>query len=313
MSRLDLQQSLLGGKVRVPARAGGGVSRRELIERARASGSRVIGVTAPAGYGKSTMLAEWTEIEDRPVAWASIDRLDDDPAALLSLLASACSTISARVSEVALEMRGVGASTLGRSAPLLAAALRNTTTPFVLLVDDLHLADSLNCQDALEIVLTGVPAGSQIVLASRHAQPHLARLRANGEAVDIGIDDLRIGVEGARTIFERARIDAEEDRLAAIVERCEGWPTGAFLCALVERSGGEALAVTGDDRFVADYLYRECLGRLSDETQRFLRRTAVLEQLSGAVCDAVLETADSAARLRELESLNLFLVAASSW
>ncbi|RXZ51270.1 LuxR family transcriptional regulator [Agromyces fucosus] len=307
-SRLDLQQLLLGGKVRVPAPTGGGVSRRELIERARASSSRVIGITAPAGYGKSTLLAEWAEIEDRPVAWASIDRLDDDPAALLSLLASACATISAPVSEVALEMRGVGASTLGRSAPLLAAALTSTPVPFVLFVDDLHLADSLSCQDALEIVLTGVPAGSQIVLASRHAQPHLARLRASGEAVDIGIADLRIGVEGARMIFDRARIDVEDDQLAEIVERCEGWPTGVFLCALVERSGGQALAVTGDDRFVADYLYRECLGRLPDVTQRFLRRTAVLEQLSGAVCDAVLETGDSAARLREIESLNLFLI-----
>ena len=307
-SRLDLQQLLLRGKVRVPTRADGGVSRRELIENARASGARVVGVTAPAGYGKSTMLAEWAEIEDRPVAWASIDRLDDEPATLLSLLASACSTISTHAAAVMLEMRGVGASTLGRSAPLLAAALRNTPDPFVLLVDDLHLANSLSCQDALEIVLTGVPEGSQIVLASRHEQPHLARLRANGDAVEIGAAELRIGVEGARTIFERVRIDADDDRLADVVERCEGWPTGVFLCALVERSGGEALAVTGDDRFIADYLYRECVGQLSDELQRFLRWTAVLEQLSGAVCDAVLETTNSAAVLRELESLNLFLI-----
>ncbi|MEF3405106.1 LuxR C-terminal-related transcriptional regulator [Agromyces sp. CCNWLW203] len=307
-SRLDLQQLLLRGKIRVPTRAGGGVSRRELIENARASDARVVGVTAPAGYGKSTMLAEWAEIEDRPVAWASIDRLDDEPATLLSLLASACSTISTHAAAVMLEMRGVGASTLGRSAPLLAAALRNTPDPFVLLVDDLHLAISLSCQDALEIVLTGVPEGSQIVLASRHEQPHLARLRANGDAVEIGAAELRIGVEGARTIFERVRIDVDEERLADVVERCEGWPTGVFLCALVARSGGEALAITGDDRFIADYLYRECVGQLSDELQRFLRRTAVLEQLSGAVCDAVLETTNSAAVLRELESLNLFLI-----
>ncbi|KRC63141.1 hypothetical protein ASE14_00310 [Agromyces sp. Root81] len=307
-SRPDLQQLLLEGKVSVPAHAGGGASRRGLIEDARASGSRVVGITAPAGYGKSTMLAEWAASEDRPVAWASIDRLDDDPAVLLSLLATACSTISPHAAEVVLEMRGVGASTLGRSAPLLAEALRRTSTPFVLFVDDLHLADSLSCQDALEIVLTGVPEGSQVVLASRHEQPHLARLRANGDAYDIGTAQLRVGVEGARRIFERAHIEVGEEQLAAVVDRCEGWPTGVFLCALVARSGGEVLEVTGDDRFVADYLYRECLAQLSDEMRRFLRQTAVLEQLSGAVCDAVLESTDSAARLRELESLSLFLI-----
>ncbi|MDR6906596.1 LuxR family maltose regulon positive regulatory protein [Agromyces sp. 3263] len=279
-----------------------------MIEEARASGARVIGITAPAGYGKSTVLAEWAALEDRAVAWATVDRFDDDAAALLWLLASACSTISPSAARIVPEMRGVGASVLGRSAPLLAATLRRTATPFVLFVDDLHLADSLACRDALEIVLAGVPEGSQVVLASRHQQPHLARLRAIGAAHEIGVEDLRLGIDGARTIFDQAGVDVESDGLTAVVDRCEGWPTGIFLCALLSRAGGETLPLTGGVAFITDYLYRECVGQLSHEAQRFLRRTSVLEQLSGDVCDAVLEAGDSTARLRELESLNLFLI-----
>lgn len=298
---------LRSGKVQPPAPRAQAVSRRALVERAQRSGARVVAVTAPPGYGKTTMLAQWAAHERRAVAWVGLDRHDDDPTALLALLALACSRFSPEVAAVAGEMRGPGPSPLGRSAPLLAAALARTSTPFVLFVDDLQEASSEGCGDALEIVLGGVPAGSQVVLAGRHTQGHLARRRVEGDVLEFDADDLRVDVEGARTIFRGAGACPDAD-LASVVERCEGWPTGVFLCALLVRAGEDASALAGTDRFVADYLYRECLARLPADLQHFLRCTAVLDQLSAAACDAVLESTGSAARLRELEDAHLFLV-----
>ncbi|MEI3846155.1 MULTISPECIES: AAA family ATPase [unclassified Microbacterium] len=305
----DLQAVLLRSKTQPPPARPGAVSRRGLIERARASGARVVSVTAPAGYGKSTLLAEWAASDDRRVAWVSLDRTDVDPASLLSVIASASASFSPGAASVVSEMRGVGTAALGRSAPLLAGALAGAPSAFVLFVDDLHWADSPDCQDAMEVLLARVPAGSQVVLASRREPSLIGRLRAAGDAWEITAADLSLDHAAARAVFEHAGAAGVDDAdLHTIVERCEGWPTGLFLCALVARSGGDAASITGDDRFVADYLYRECVARLPEDTQVFLRRAAVLEQLSAASCNAVLGIEDARARLRDLEDANLFLV-----
>ena len=305
----DLHAALLRSKTQPPPARPGAVSRRALIDRSRRSAARVVSVTAPAGYGKSTLLAEWAACEDRVVAWVSLDRTDVDPASLLSVIAAAAATFSPAAASVVSDMRGVGSSALGRSAPLLAGALAAVPTGFVLFVDDLHWADSPDCQDAMEVLLARVPAGSQVVLASRHEPSLIGRLRAAGEAWEIAAADLALDHAAARVVFDQAGASAVDDAdLHTIVERCEGWPTGLYLCALVARSGGDAAAVTGDDRFVAEYLYRECLARLPEDTQAFLRRSAVLDQVSAASCNAVLDIEDAWARLRDLEDANLFLM-----
>jgi LuxR family maltose regulon positive regulatory protein len=305
----DLQAVLLRSKTQPPPARPGAVSRRALIERARASGARVVSVTAPAGYGKSTLLAEWAASDDRTVAWVSLDRTDVDPASLLSVIAAASASFSPAAASVVSEMRGVGTAALGRSAPLLAGALAAAPTAFVLFVDDVHWADSPDCQDAMEVLLARVPAGSQVVLASRREPSLIGRLRAAGDVWEITAADLSLDHAGARALFDHAGAAGVDDAdLHTIVERCEGWPTGLFLCALVARSGGDAASITGDDRFVADYLYRECVARLPEDTQVFLRRAAVLDQLSTASCNAVLGIEDARARLRDLEDANLFLV-----
>ena len=305
----DLQAVLLDSKTRIPPPQDGAVSRHRLIEGARGSSARVVSVTAPAGYGKSTMLAEWASDESRSVAWVSLDRTDDDPAALLSAIATASSTLSPAAASIVAEMRGIGASALGRSAPLLAAALAAAPSDFVLFIDDLHRASSADCQDVLEVLLARLPRGSQIVVASRSEAPLIARLRAAGEVWEVGVSDLSIDQAGARAIFDRAGVEGVTDaELERIVDKCEGWPTGLFLCALVARAGGDAASVTGDDRYLADYLYRECLERLPDDMQDFLRRTAVLEAMSPASCNAVLGIENARRRLREVEAANLFLI-----
>ncbi|MDW4573702.1 AAA family ATPase [Microbacterium sp. M3] len=306
----DLQSVLLSSKIQTPPLRKGAVSRRALIDRARESGARVVSVTAPAGYGKSTLLTEWAATDSRNVAWVSLDRSDIDPASLLSVIAAAAVALSPAAAEVVADMRGIGAAALGRSAPLLAGALAAAPDSFVLFVDDLHWADSPDCQDALEVLFSRLPEGSQIVLASRREPPLIGRLRAAGDAWEIAMADLLLGHADARVIFHEAGADDVDDAdLHSIVERCEGWPTGLFLCALVARSGGDAASVTGDDRYLADYLYRECVARLPEDMQSFLRRSAVLDQLSAASCNAVLGIEDARARLHELEAANLFLVA----
>ena len=126
--------------------------------------------------------------------------------------------------------------------------------------------------------------------------------------LEIGAGDLALDAAGARQIFADARIELAIESAAAVVRRTEGWPAGLYLAALIARDGRlEVGAVSGQDRYVADYLYRESLVGLPDDLQRFLRRTSVLDQLSGSLCDAVLEGTGSQAVLRELEAGSLFV------
>ena len=305
----ELDALLLDAKTMVPQARPGSVSRTDLITRARASGCRVVGVTAPAGYGKSTLLAEWARAEDRRVAWVSLDRFDDDPGVLLALLASAYAQATTNGDELIADMRGLGVSVLGRAAPRLAAAFRTSADPFVLMLDDLHQLQSPACHDALGVVMAGIPADSQLVAASRFEQPHLPRLRVSGDAFEIESPDLALDSAGAAHIFAAADVAITPEAATAVTERTEGWPVGLYLAALIAReTDGETLSVAGDDRYVADYLYRESLTQLPERTQQFLRRSAVPDQLCAPLCDALLGDTGAHDELHKLAASNMFLV-----
>ena len=307
--RTGIDRSLLEAKLTVPTPRPNTVSRADLIQTARDTGCRVVAATAPAGYGKTTLLAEWAAGEDRPVAWVSLDGFDDDPAALLFMLASAYERISPDDSGLIADMGGLGASTLGRSAPRLAAALGASPQPFVLMLDDLHEIRSSAGHDVLGIVIAGIPQGSQMVAASRSEQPHVPRLRVSGEVLELGPDALALDAAGARQIFSEANATLTEEMEASILERTEGWPAGLYLAALIAREGaGDSPTITGDDRYVADYLYRESLHQLPEGVRRFLRRTSVLDQLCAPLCDAVVGSPVASPRLQDLESMSLFVI-----
>ena len=305
----DLNWSLLDAKLTAPRVRSGTVSRRSVIESARSSGRRIVGITAPAGYGKTTLLAEWAASEDRPVAWVSLDRFDDDAAALLIVMAAAFVALWPADNGLLADMRGVGTSVLGRSAPRLASAFRASPEPFVFMVDDLHEVQAPECHDALGMVMAGVPDRSQFVAASRHEQPHLPRTRTSGEALEIEATDLALDADGARQIFSAAEVDLTPELAHTLMERTEGWPVGLYLAATIAKDSTDtALAISGDDRFIADYLYGESLARQPDEVQQFLRRTSVLDHLSGPLCDAVFGGTSAQTFLRDLEASNQFLV-----
>jgi LuxR family transcriptional regulator, maltose regulon positive regulatory protein len=305
----ELGRLLLDAKFSAPQSRPDTVSRAELIEAARSCDCRVIAVTAPAGYGKSTFLAEWAQAEDRRVAWVSLDRFDDDPAILLASLASAYVGVDPGSADLVADIKARGVSVLGRAAPRLAAALRASPVPFVLMLDDLHEVSSPACHDALDVLISGIPRGSQLAAASRSEQTHLPRLRALGEALEFGADDLALDAAGARQIFATKQVSLTAEQAAAVTGRTEGWPAGLYLSAVIAReSGGQATAVTGEDRYVADYLYREALTQQPEDVRRFLRRTAVLDQLSARLCDGVLGSSGAAGQLRRLEATSLFVV-----
>ncbi|HEY5978274.1 MAG TPA: LuxR C-terminal-related transcriptional regulator [Microlunatus sp.] len=304
----ELEAVLLEAKLTLPPRRSGSVSRGDLIRAARARNARVVGVTAPAGYGKSTLLSEWAAVEDRRVVWVSLDRLDDDPSALLSVLAAAYGRI-AGLPDLVTEVRGLGLSTLGRAGPRLASALRTSPVPFVLMLDDLHELQLPACHDVLSVVISGIPAGSQLVVASRAEQPHLPRLRVSGDLLELGPSDLALDAAAAAQIFSQEHVHLTPELAGEVTNRTEGWPVGLHLAAIIARaSDGDALAISGEDRYVADFLYREALQQLPEAVQQFLRRTAVLDQLGAPLCDAVLEDSGSEAQLRVLEANGMFVV-----
>ncbi|WP_232331446.1 LuxR C-terminal-related transcriptional regulator [Agromyces laixinhei] len=307
---VELDQQLLDAKLSAPEPpARGHVSRAVQIDAARASGTRFVAIMAPAGYGKSSLLAEWMLRETRPVAWVSLDRYDDDPSTLLMLLAAAFAGIEPEAAQLPNAVAGHGVAVLGRGAPLLAAALRRARAPFVLIIDDLHEIRDPACIDVLSVVFAGIPAGSQLVVASRGEPRHLPRARAAGDAFEITVSDLTLDAAGAQSVFANTNLPLTDDDALELVERTEGWPVGVVLAAAIARDGDRPpTTVSGDDRYIADYLYRESLVSLPEDRQRFLRRTAVLDTLSAPLCDAILETSDAQQVLGELDASNAFIV-----
>jgi LuxR family transcriptional regulator, maltose regulon positive regulatory protein len=305
----ELGRLLLDSKFEAPQPRPDVVSRAGLVRTARSSHCRLVGITAPTGYGKSTFLAEWAGADDRRVAWVSLDRLDDDPAMLLVSLASAYCRAGLGSADLVADMTGPGVSVLGRAAPRLAFELRASTVPFVLMLDDLHELRSPACHDVLGVLISAIPHGSQLAATSRSEQPHVPRLRASGDVLEFGAGDLALDAEGARQIFAFKQVSLTPELAAAVTERTEGWPVGLYLAAVIARqSHGQAPAITGDDPYVADYLYREALTQQPEDVQRFVRRTAVLDQLCGPLCDVVLSSSGAAGRLRGMEATSLFVI-----
>jgi LuxR family transcriptional regulator, maltose regulon positive regulatory protein len=185
----------------------------------------------------------------------------------------------------------------------LRAVTRGGYSPFVLMLDDLHELRSPACHDVLDLLISAIPPGSQLAVASRSEQPHVPRLRAIGDVQEFGPGDLALDSAGAQQVFANAHVSLTPELAAAVTEQTEGWPAGLYLAAVIAReNNGQVRTVTGDDRYLADYLYREALTRQPEDIQRFLRRTAVLDQLYGSLCDAVLGSSASAGHLRHLEA-----------
>jgi LuxR family transcriptional regulator, maltose regulon positive regulatory protein len=304
---------LVESKLHPPLVRPGIVPRTGLVERLLAAPSvPVVCVAAPAGYGKTTLLAQWAQDTAHRVGWVSLDQRDNDPAVLLTYLAVALDRIEPIDPTVMRGLAGPGASLVG-AVPRLAAAVAGITQPVGLVLDHVEQLGDRQCQDMVAELAAQLPKGSQLLLASR-ARPSLplALLRARGRVVEIGADELAMGHTETRALLEGAGVQVDDAEVDALIGRTEGWPVGLYLAALSLKAGGPQATAgppfTGNDRFMADYLRSELLGQLPAERVAFLTRTAVLDRMCGPLCDALLDTTGSSDILASLEESNLLLI-----
>ena len=305
---------LVASKLRAPLIRPGTVRRSSLIERlARGDSGSIVSVVAPAGYGKTTLLSQWAERNGLSFAWVSVDEADNDAKVLLSYVAEALDAVEPLDERVFDALASPVSSVPGTVVPRLGSAFSSMTTPVVLVLDDVHVLHNSECRAALSVLADHVPAGSRLALAGRAEPPlRVARLRAEGKILEIGPDDLSLTCDESSLLLRYAGVAVDQDDVAKLHQRTEGWPAGLYLAALYLREGGSsagaAISFGGDDRLVSDYVESEFLSRISTQQRAFLTRTAVLERMCGPLCDAVLDLTGSAAVLADLAESNLLLV-----
>jgi LuxR family transcriptional regulator, maltose regulon positive regulatory protein len=292
----------------------GTVRRTSLLDRlVEGDPRRIVSVVAPPGYGKTMLLSQWAESGDPAFAWLSVDERDNDPQVLFTYIAEALDAIDPIGERVFDALAAPGSSVPGSVVPRLGSALASMTVPVVLVLDDVHLLHNSECRTGLSVLADHVPDGSRLVLAGRAEPPlRVARLRAEGRILEIGPADLSLTCAEAAALLRGAGLELGTDVVAELYRRTEGWPVGLYLAALYLREGGSlpgaVVSFGGDDRLVSEYVESELLARISQRQRVFLTRTAVLQQMSGPLCEAVLEVPGSAATLAELAGSNLLLV-----
>jgi LuxR family maltose regulon positive regulatory protein len=271
------------------------VARTHLVDRLIAARRVPVAlIAAPAGYGKTVLVRQWAELDERPFAHVTLEEGHDDPA----LLARACAE--------ALNL-------LSTDEDAVLGALATMGEPFVLVVENAHILRARRALDLLAAMIEQLGPGCQIALVSR-TEPRLAvaRLRANRRLVELRASDLVMTRAEAAALAKLSGLELDGEALDLVVTRTEGWPAGLYLAMLVagEADDPEAAFTSfgGDDRLVADYLREEVLSGFRATEVEFLTRSSILGRLTGPLCDFVLERTDSARLLKTLSRMNLLVV-----
>jgi len=287
----------------------------ELLEAGSRPGRKLTLVSAPAGFGKTTLLTEWSQLTDQACAWLSLDDGDNDPVRFLTYLLAALQTIDSRIGETAHAM--LQAPQVPPWEPLLTTLVNDiaeTPHPCILVLDDYHLIEAQPVHDSVAFVLDHGSPQIHLVIATRADPPlPIARLRGRGQLTEVHAKDLRFTAsEVAVFLNEVMGLSLSADQVAALEMRTEGWIAGLQLAALSMQGRDDIAAFikafTGSQHFVADYLTEEVLCRQSDAIRSFLLQTSVLDRLTGPLCDAVTGRADSQELLELLEDANLFVI-----
>jgi LuxR family maltose regulon positive regulatory protein len=309
---------LLETKLHVPRRRRGLVPRPRLSERLRHGPEAALTlVSAPAGFGKTTLLTEWlaaAPAAGRPVAWLSLDQRDNDPALFWTYLVTALRTAAPGVGGAALSLLQ---SPQPSTEELLASLLNDLQAlpdDVVLVLDDYHVIEARDVQDGITFLLEHRPPQLHLVIASR-ADPALplARLRGRGDLVEVRVADLRFTADEAATyLHEVMGLALTPEDVAALEGRTEGWIAALQLAALSmqgrDDAAGFIAGFAGDDRYIVDYLVEEVLQRQPGQVRSFLLQTSMLIRLTGSLCDAVTGQDGGRAMLEALDRANLFLV-----
>jgi LuxR family maltose regulon positive regulatory protein len=274
-------------------------------------------ISAPAGFGKTTLVSEWIASCGRPVAWLSLDEGDNEPARFLTYLIAALQTIASDIGAGVLPM--LQSPQPPTSESILTSLLNEIVTipdSFLLVLDDYHVIDAKPVENALVFLLKRLPPQMHLVIATREDPPlPLARYRALGQLTELRTADLRFTPsEAAEFLNQVMNLNLSVEDITALETRTEGWIAGLQMAAISMRgltdTSSFIQSFTGSNRFVLDYLLEEVLHRQPIEVQTFLLHTAILERLCGPLCDAVIGPPSASGQeiLEHLERANLFIV-----
>jgi LuxR family maltose regulon positive regulatory protein len=310
---------LLETKLYVPQAHPNLVPRLRLSERLKEGlGRRLTLISAPAGFGKTTLLSEWRMIHldsEWRVGWISLDEGDNDPARFFSYFIAAFRALGPGIGEASLaSLQSSPPPPLESVLTLLINEVTSIPEEFALVLDDYHVITDRSIHDGVAFLLEHLPPQMHLVVASRTDPPlPLARLRAQGQLTELRASDLRFTPEETVAFLEDAmRLTLSAGDIAALEERTEGWIAGLQLAALSMQREQDIpnfmKEFTGSHRYVLDYLTEEVMHKQPEDIQSFLLRTGILDLLSGPVCDALTGGSDGQQKLESLEQANLFVV-----
>ena len=309
---------LLTTKFHIPATRARLVPRPRLWQRLAEALTRehsLIVISAPAGFGKTTLLSEWLQHLALPIAWLSLDPADNDVARFLAYVSTALQKIHPEAGQtMAVALHAASRPDTESWLTALVNEISNSAQAGVLVLDDYHVIDAPAVHAALAFLVDHLPAQLHLVIAGRTDPPlSLARLRARDQLIELRAADLSFTpIESAAFLNEIMRLNLTQADIAALAERTEGWIAGLQMAALSlqgrEDRSEFVRAFTGSHRFVLDYLIEEVLERQSADMQNFLLRTSILDRMTAALCEALTGRADSQAVLQQLEQANLFIV-----
>lgn len=311
--------SILFTKLYIPPARSERVARGRLIERLSVGlHSKLTLISAPAGFGKTTLIGEWLTVCGRPAAWLSLDEDDNDPARFLAYCISALQTVLPDIGKGLLtSLQSPQPPAIESVLTVLLNEIAASPQHFILALDDYHIIDSPAVDHALTFLLDHLPSQMHLVITTR-ADPSLplARLRAQGQLSELRAADLRFTLEEAQDFFNKVmgmHLTAED--IAALDARIEGWVAGLQLAALaLQSTHADAknfiASFGGNHRFVLDYLLEEVLNQQSAHIQTFLTQTAILDRMCGKLCDAIIGDSPATGQetLDALERANLFLI-----
>lgn len=306
---------LLETKLYRPAWSADLVSRSRLIDRIYPQRKLTL-VSAPAGFGKTTLLAEWiAAVPTRCVAWVSLDSSDNDPVVFWSYAIAALRKLHPSLGERSLSLlRSPQPPSIESILMTLLNELTAVEADIALILDDYHAIATQTIHNGIGFLLSHVPPHLHVIIASRADPPlSLARLRSHGDLTELRATDLRFTPEEAAAFLNQGMgLEILAAEVSALEQRTEGWIAGLQLAALSLQGRKDipdfVAAFSGDDRYIVDYLLEEVLQRQPDRVRHFLLQTAILERLSGSLCDAVTNQSGGQGMLETLERGNLFII-----
>jgi LuxR family maltose regulon positive regulatory protein len=310
--------NLLLTKLHPPALPPARVPRPHLIEHLNdglQSGRQITLVSAPAGFGKSTCVSEWVGSLETPFTWLSLDPADDDPGRFFAYFIAALRVVNGSLGQ---ETEALLKSGQVPSSEFISFTLINEIlewgTPFVLVLDDLHVIQDPIILQVLENLVSNPPPKLHLVMLSRDDPPlPIARLRAKNQLTEIRVRELRFSLEETAEFLKRmGGIELSKEDVEALEERTEGWVASLQLAMLAIKGRGDVSAFlkafTGSHVYVADYLVEEVLNRQTEDMQTFLMKTSILERMNAGLCEAVTGEAECEAVLERLVQRNMFVI-----